>query len=116
MLPETSVGLQRAAQAPDRVRVVCNSSMGTFLTQRGQVQMTSGQIVSPTEFERMAGKAASKKWKASIRIDKAPPPPQFLSPSNSHRHWLSNSNQYCAPRSRDQPRLLALKSFLIVRP
>jgi hypothetical protein len=33
--------------------------------------MTNGQIVSPTEFERLAGKAASKKWKASIRLDKA---------------------------------------------
>ncbi len=66
--------MQRAAQAPDRVRVVCNHAMGIFLTQRGMLQMTNGQIVSPTEFERMAGKAASKKWKASIRIDKASPP------------------------------------------
>lgn len=33
--------------------------------------MSNGQTVSPTEFERFAGKAASKKWKASIRVDKA---------------------------------------------
>ena len=32
--------------------------------------MSNGQTVSPTEFERVAGKAASKKWKASIRVDK----------------------------------------------
>lgn len=32
--------------------------------------MDGGQLVSPTEFERISGKAASKKWKASIRIDK----------------------------------------------
>ncbi len=54
--------------------------MGTFLTQRGMLQMTNGQIVSPTEFERMAGKAASKKWKASIRIDKASPIPDLSVP------------------------------------
>jgi len=68
---ERVLAVQRAAQAPDRVRVVCNNALGTFFTQRGQVQMTGGQTVSPTEFERLAGKAASKKWKASIRIDKA---------------------------------------------
>ena len=62
--------LQRAAQAPDRVSVVCNAARGIFLTQRGAVLMSNGQTVSPTEFERFAGKAASKKWKASIRIDK----------------------------------------------
>lgn len=34
------------------------------------VILEGGRDVSPTEFERLAGKAASKKWKASIRIDK----------------------------------------------
>lgn len=36
--------------------------------------MENGQLVSPTEFERISGKAASKKWKASIRIDKVSSP------------------------------------------
>ena len=44
-----------------------------YITQRGLIQMHNGQVVSPTEFERMSGKAASKKWKASIRIDKVCP-------------------------------------------
>lgn len=52
------------------VQIVCNAARGTFLTQRGAVLMSNGQTVSPTEFERIAGKAASKKWKASIRVDK----------------------------------------------
>ena len=35
--------------------------------------------VSPTEFERLAGKAASKKWKASIRVDKVRRISQYIS-------------------------------------
>ncbi len=38
------------------------------------VRLEGGREVSPTEFERLAGKAASKKWKASIRVDKVPAP------------------------------------------
>ena len=41
-----------------------------FHVQRSAIEMEGGQLVSPTEFERISGKAASKKWKASIRIDK----------------------------------------------
>lgn len=43
---------------------------GNFDVQRALVVLEGGREISPTEFERMAGKAASKKWKASVRIDK----------------------------------------------
>lgn len=43
---------------------------GNFDVARTCVIVDGGREVSPTEFERLAGKAASKKWKASIRIDK----------------------------------------------
>lgn len=46
---------------------------GTFDVQRMLVILDGGREVSPTEFERLAGKAASKKWKASIRVDKVCP-------------------------------------------
>ena len=59
---------------PETLRVVCNAMCGTFHVNRSVVTLESGQTVSPTEFERLAGKSASKKWKASIRVDKVRPP------------------------------------------
>jgi hypothetical protein len=56
---------------------------GSFDVVRTCVILEGGRDVSPTEFERLAGKAASKKWKASIRIDKVlllqhPPTPSQM--------------------------------------
>ncbi len=47
---------------------------GRFDVARTCVVLEGGREVSPTEFERLAGKAASKKWKASIRVDKVRAP------------------------------------------
>jgi hypothetical protein len=60
-----------AKDIPSHLRVCCGGLRGNFDVQRALVILDGGREVSPTEFERMAGKAASKKWKASVRIDKA---------------------------------------------
>lgn len=62
--------MQKAADAPATVKVVCNSMCAIFHTQRSAIETLGGQLVSPTEFERISGKGPAKKWKASIRIDK----------------------------------------------
>ena len=59
-----------AADIPSHVPCCCGSMRGRFDVARTCVILEGGREVSPTEFERLAGKAASKKWKASIRIDK----------------------------------------------
>ena len=59
-----------AKDVPTHLRVCCGTMRGNFDVQRALVILDGGREISPTEFERMAGKAASKKWKASVRIDK----------------------------------------------
>ena len=59
-----------AKDIPSHLRVCCGGLRGNFDVQRALVTLDGGREISPTEFERMAGKAASKKWKASVRIDK----------------------------------------------
>ena len=59
-----------AKDIPSHLRVCCGTMRGNFDVQRALVILDGGREISPTEFERMAGKAASKKWKASVRIDK----------------------------------------------
>ena len=59
-----------AKDIPSHLRVCCGGLRGNFDVQRALVILDGGREISPTEFERMAGKAASKKWKASVRIDK----------------------------------------------
>ena len=61
-----------AKDIPSHLRVCCGGLRGNFDVQRALVILDGGREISPTEFERMAGKAASKKWKASVRIDKVP--------------------------------------------
>ena len=56
--------------AQQQVAVMCNAARGVYDTARQTVEMEGGQRVSPTEFERLAGKSSSKKWKSSIRVDK----------------------------------------------
>ena len=43
--------------------VVCNGLAAVFLVARMVILLPCGRDISPTEFERMAGKGASKKWK-----------------------------------------------------
>lgn len=45
--------------------VVCNGIEATFLTRAMDIIMADGRTVSPTEYERLAGKGSSKKWKVS---------------------------------------------------
>ena len=52
------------------VEVICNDLTGVFHVASMQISLPNGTTMSPTEFERQAGKAASKKWKASIRVHK----------------------------------------------
>ena len=55
---------------PSLVPVVCNNNRAALDVRRMAIVLPSGRDVTPTEFERMCGKGASKKWKASLRIDK----------------------------------------------
>lgn len=73
---EPSTAVEPAAPAvprgpvPDTVPIVCNNSRATFDVKRTCILLGEGRECTPTEFERLAGKGASKKWKASIRVDK----------------------------------------------
>lgn len=51
----------------DRVPVVCGDCKGVLLVKQGRV-LYEGQEMSPTEFERLGGKASAKKWKNSVRV------------------------------------------------
>lgn len=63
----------------DAVAVVCNGMQGLFLTEAQSIVCRclscsrscpdGSRVMSPTEFERHAGMAASKKWRRSIKID-----------------------------------------------
>jgi hypothetical protein len=59
-------------QASVRVPVECGTLTGVLLLPHPRVVVgegtAAGKTVSPTEFERMGGKAASKKWRTSIRL------------------------------------------------
>lgn len=61
---------QPPKDVPAHVAVVCNDKRGMFDVKGMCIVMDGGRTVSATEFERLAGKAASKKWKSSIRVDK----------------------------------------------
>jgi hypothetical protein len=57
--------------APKQVDVICGTNNGVFDCLRTAVITSSGSQISPTEFERISGKGASKKWKCTIRVRKA---------------------------------------------
>lgn len=57
-----------AKDIPSHLRVCCGTMRGNYDVQRAIV-ILDGPEISPTEFERRAGKD-SRKWKASVRIDK----------------------------------------------
>lgn len=64
---------------PPEVPVVCNGLTGTFRVEDQMFQCACSScdrkatrgaplLMTPTEFERHAGMAASKKWKYSVRV------------------------------------------------
>lgn len=54
------------------LKVACGDMIGTLLVHKGKIVMYEGTTdekeVSPTEFERLGGRSATKKWKQSIRL------------------------------------------------
>jgi len=40
---------------------------GKFMSVRMEIQLSDGRMVSGTEFERLAGRGAAKKWKVCRR-------------------------------------------------
>jgi hypothetical protein len=46
--------------------------VGTLLVHKARIRINEGtdkeKEVSPTEFERLGGRSATKKWKQSIRL------------------------------------------------
>ena len=79
-----------AKDIPTHLRVCCGTMRGNFDVQRALVILDGGREISPTEFERMAGKAASKKWKASVRIDKVSMYVELWPEMCHHRIWAHN--------------------------
>jgi hypothetical protein len=59
------------ADAPQQVDIVCAGMIGTFDCIRMCVRLPNGRTMTPTEFERAAGRGAAKKWKSSLRVRKA---------------------------------------------
>ena len=80
--PAAATASAPAKDAPSSVPVICNDKRGVFDVRGLCILMDGGKTVSATEFERLAGKAASKKWKSSIRVDKVVPGPWGLSAWN----------------------------------
>lgn len=61
-----------AGQVDVRVAVECGGLLGIMLLPRGRVLIYPGtdaaREVTPTEFEKLGGKGAAKKWRSSIRL------------------------------------------------
>ena len=51
--------------------MICATLRGVYDVASTMVELENGSSVTPTEFERLAGKSSSKKWKASIRIERS---------------------------------------------
>ena len=88
-----------AKDIPSHLRVCCGTMRGNFDVQRALVILDGGREISPTEFERMAGKAASKKWKASVRIDKVSMYKERILHSMSKQDDLPSNVEYYGLRS-----------------
>lgn len=54
------------------LKVACGDMVGTLLVHKARIRINEGtdkeKEVSPTEFERLGGRSATKKWKQSIRL------------------------------------------------
>ncbi|KAK9862504.1 hypothetical protein WJX84_009525 [Apatococcus fuscideae] len=69
--PAGEAFLSRASDAlkhlPDKLAIMCGTARGTLLTKRARI-LHEGMEISPTEFERVGGRATTKKWKTSVRL------------------------------------------------
>ena len=86
---------------PKSLAVVCNGMQGTYYLDKSiVVVLKTGKTVSPTEFERLSGRATTKKWKSSIRVDKG-----GGTPGITMEAWLiAMGVDEERPRSRRRPR------------
>lgn len=54
------------------LKVACGDMVGTLMVHKARIRIYEGtereKEVSPTEFERLGGRSATKKWKQSIRL------------------------------------------------
>lgn len=51
---------------PQTIQIVCNRMEAEYKLDRTVVVLKDGSEMTPTEFERVAGKGASKKWKVTL--------------------------------------------------
>lgn len=56
-------GWGSAANLPPFVAVVCNMNRAQFDVKHMSILIDGSRTVTPTEYERLSGKGASKKWK-----------------------------------------------------
>ena len=59
-------------RSPPRVRVVCGGLRATLDLARMVMMLPDGREMSGNEFERVAGKASAKKWKARLHMCSKP--------------------------------------------
>ena len=97
---------------PDTVPIVCNSSRAVFDVKRTMILLGEGRDCTPTEFERLAGKGASKKWKASLRVDKG-----GGVPGPTMGDWLVDAglDNPKAPRPKAAPAMHAARRQQVAR-
>ncbi|CAD7705409.1 unnamed protein product [Ostreobium quekettii] len=54
---------------PEVAKVVCNGMVGDYVVGKNVIRLKDGRRVSPSQFERVSGRAQSRKWKDSIRME-----------------------------------------------
>jgi hypothetical protein len=81
----TSPGSGEGQGVDVRVSIVCGGLPGVLLLPQMRVLVSVGarglREVSPTEFERLGGKGAAKKWRQTIQL-------QSGRGSGRHPHWI----------------------------
>ena len=68
--PELQQRITQSREPKSTVDVICNNLTGMYHVDSIHISLPDGTTMSPTEFERRAGKASAKKWKQSIRVHK----------------------------------------------
>ena len=61
----------RGSVPPELIRVTCGTLRGTLLPGcrvREEKILCDGKEITPAEFERLGGRANTKKWKKSIHV------------------------------------------------
>lgn len=105
---------QDLSQLQQRINVVCGTTYGVMLLPQGEVLVDVGtpeqRVVSPTEFERLAGKGTFKNWRHSIKVVDRGERLGLLMPWGEHKlrgkgEGCSTSVRMCALHDRrDQER------------